>query len=223
VSPRVILAESDVHRAALFAFRHRIYVEELGALRLFSPSGELRDDLDRLASNYAMIADDRVVGSLRVIDFSDVPARGALATQYGVEEIVARAGPGAVCLGGRLAVDESMRGSSCMVDLLARAVHDRMRRGVRFVVSDCSPSLFPIYERVGYVRTGSDFVDPNFGPKWSMIWCMGDFERMRRKKSPLLPTVTAFSDDVDGRAMIRDAYPGRTSCTQPKFGLTQSI
>jgi hypothetical protein len=211
MSAGVILAESPPLRAALFAFRHRIYVRELGGGRLRSGSGQLRDDLDDVASNYAVVANGHVLGSLRVVDFPDFPANKRVAAKYGVESIVETAGACAVCHGGRLAVDRSMRGESWVVDLLSRAVRDRMPRGVRFVVSDCSPGLFPLYERIGFVRTGRDFVDPDFGPKWSMIWCMGDQARMRRMKSPLLPVVVAFPDDVEGRAMIRDAFPALLS------------
>jgi predicted GNAT family N-acyltransferase len=209
MSTGVILAETDTLRAALFVFRHRVYVGELGGERLRSASGELRDDLDSVASNYAVLASGRVVGSLRVVDWSDFPAQERLTAKYGVESIVERAGARAVCHGGRLAVDKSMRGKSYVVDLLSRAVRDRVPRGVRFVVSDCSPELFPLYERIGFVRTGRDFVDPDFGQKWSMIWCMGDHEQMRRTSSPLLPVVSRFSQDVEGRAMIRAAYPAK--------------
>src|SRR5439155_16101741 len=95
---------------------------------------------------------------------------------------------------------------SAFVDVLSRGVHDARARGIRFVVSDCSADLFPLYAKLGYVRTGCDFVDPDFGPKWSMIWALGDHARMRRTGSALLPTVTAFDQDVEGAEWVRQAY-----------------
>jgi hypothetical protein len=206
MSTSVVLAEDDALRRALFAFRHRIYVDELGGERLRSTDNELYDALDTFACNYAVVGAGRVVGSLRVVDWSDLPEQAAFTERYGIERIVRDAGADTICHGGRLAVDRSMRGASCLVDLLGRAVRDRVPRGVRFVVSDCSPELFPLYAKIGYVRTGRDFVDPDFGVKWSMVWCMRDLSRMTRTGSPILSVAGAFGEDGEGGRLIAEAY-----------------
>jgi hypothetical protein len=64
--------------------------------------------------------------------------------------------------------------------------------------------LFPLYARLGYIRTGADFVDPNFGPVWSIIWCLRDLARMRRTGSPLLAVAADLPDDAAGRALLGD-------------------
>jgi hypothetical protein len=206
MSTAVVLAEDAALRSALFAFRHKIYVDELRGHTLRDSAGELADTLDDVALNYVVLARNRVIGSLRVTDWCKLPSADALAAKYGVASIVERAGANAVCHGGRLAVERSARGGSALVDVLSRAVLDSLERGIRFVVSDCSAELFPLYAKLGYVRTGCDFVDPDFGPKWSMIWPLGDHARMRKTGSALLPIVTAFEEDAEGAEWVRRAF-----------------
>ena len=212
----IVLAQGSLLRE-LFAFRHRVYVEELAAPRLRTPDGELQDALDARAWNYAAVRGGRVVGSVRVVDFPHIPDAPELADRYGVEPLLQRFGSSAVCHAGRLAVDASLRGSSCLVRLVAQAVRDAVARRVRFSVSDCSPELFELYRRLGYVRTHRHFIDANFGAKWAMVFCLRDREGMRRIGSPISSVVAKSEDDREGREWLNAAMvlperdPGVTS------------
>jgi len=212
-------------RRQLFGFRHHIYVGELGGAGLRHASSELSDPIDLVARNYVARADDLAIGSLRVVDWPDLPDSGSLARKYGVAAVLESAGAKALCHAGRLAVAPSRRGSPCVARMIGRALVDAVGRGVRFAISDCSPALFPFYARLGYIRTGAAFVDPDFGLKWSMIWCLRDLARTGFTRSPLLAVAADFPRRRRGPSPtlrdLRRLFPGSLTTAQRRRLLGQ--
>ena len=167
----VALAASPEHRRQLFELRRRVYVTELGATFPASivANGQLYEQVDDTAFNYALLDDGRVVGSLRVADLQRIDATPVVA-RYRLEMLVSQFGLGAFTFAGRLALEPAYRNRGHMLRLVERAYRDARARGISYAVSDCSPSLVPLYVRLGYRVQGDAFQDPIFGAKIPIIW-----------------------------------------------------
>jgi GNAT superfamily N-acetyltransferase len=171
VGVSVALAASPEHRRQLFELRRRVYVTELGGTFPESvvANGQLREQVDDVAFNYALLDQGRVVGSLRVADLHRIDATPVIA-RYRLETLVSRLGLEAFTLAGRLALEPAYRNGGHMLHLVDRAYRDARARGISYAVSDCSPCLVPLYLRLGYRVQGDAFDDPIFGAKIPIIW-----------------------------------------------------
>ena len=140
VGVSVALAASPEHRRRCSS-RRRVYVTELGGTFPESvvANGQLREQVDDVAFNYALLDQGRVVGSLRVADLHRIDATPVIA-RYRLETLVSRLGLEAFTVAGRLALEPAYRNGGHMLHLVDRAYRDARARGIAYAVSDCSPS-----------------------------------------------------------------------------------
>ena len=139
--PVVRLASHEVDRAAAFAVRHKVFVDEQGV-----PVELERDERDADADHFVASVDGRAIGAVRLVvepaGFEGVPAEH-----------------GQVGHLGRLAVLAEARGSGLGAGLLS-AVEDRAaKRGLRLVYLGAQTHAVGFYERLGYHAYGAEFDD----------------------------------------------------------------
>ena len=97
-------ARTDDERQAVYRFRYRVYVEEMG---LTPPEADhftkrLRDSLDLSSDLYVLKDDNQVVGSLRVTYFSDAPDPAALVARYDMGKALLDLPREAICVTSRI-------------------------------------------------------------------------------------------------------------------------
>lgn len=166
-----LLSDADALRD-LFAFRYRVYVEELGWLAPSSPaptfvdsetfrSGLLVDQFDSVALNYAAFTNGHIAGSIRVVPDTPLglpleaccPLNGFRAYKRAVEL-------------SRLCVSRDHRGSSLALLLMKAGWQAARRQGATHVVVDSYlDSLDPkenMYLRLGFAPMGAPYADPNY-------------------------------------------------------------
>jgi predicted GNAT family N-acyltransferase len=118
---------SDLMRAA-FQLRHEVFVDEQGVPR------ELEmDELDPCATHLVAIRDDRVVGTLRMLEHD------------GAAKI------------GRVAVCAAARRSGIGARLMDRAAAIAVGRGFAEIVLHAQVEVTGFYRRLGYVEEGDRF------------------------------------------------------------------
>src|SRR5580704_8228968 len=130
-SERIIEIElgSDLMREA-FGLRYEVFVDEQGVPRDLEV-----DDLDPFAAHLVAITDDRVVGTLRILDH------------------------GAAAKVGRVAVRATMRGSGIGARLMQRAAAIAAGRGFTEIIVHAQIAVVGFYRRLGYVVEGEEFED----------------------------------------------------------------
>ncbi len=209
MSTRVGIAGSEEERNAVYAFRYRVYVEEL---QLSPPEADharrqLRDPLDDVGIAFAIWRDDRVVGSLRTVHLADLADPRMLIDKFELGPALAGFAAGAIVTTSRFMLDPKVRHGRAIYDMMEAAYQDAMRRGVRLNYGDCSPHLLPFYEHLGYRRYTRAYNDTSYGYKLPILMLTRDHAWFERVGSPLARVVARHADDADARAWFRATYP----------------
>ena len=124
-------AANAADRAAAYAVRHRVFVEEQGV----APAVE-RDDGDAKAVHVIAVVDGEVVGAGRLVDVRD--------------------GSGRV---GRMAVLPGARGRGVGTAVLRGLETAAAERALRTVTLHAQLSARSFYERLGYAAYGAEFAE----------------------------------------------------------------
>jgi predicted GNAT family N-acyltransferase len=120
---------SDLMREA-FGLRYEVFVDEQGVPR------ELEvDELDPRATHLVAISDDRVIGTLRILDH------------------------GAAAKVGRVAVRASARRTGIGARLMLHAAAIAADRGFTEIIVHAQIAVAGFYRRLGYVEEGDQFED----------------------------------------------------------------
>jgi len=209
VSITVAAAQSAAERADVYAFRYRIYVEELG----LAPPGadherrQLADEYDEFGLSYALLQDGAIVGSLRCLFIDDIPDPRALIAKFHMETALSAFGASAIATTSRFMLDPRLRHGTAILRLIQAAYDDAQRRGVRLNYGDCSPHMLEFYEHMGYRRYTRAYNDTFFGFKLPIVMLIGDQQLFKRVQSPLGRLAAAYADDVEAREWFARTYP----------------
>jgi GNAT superfamily N-acetyltransferase len=157
---RIIRVTDCTALGALYKFRHRIYVAELGWLS--DIGGVLVDQFDESAANYAAYNDGgEIIGSIRV----NYDGSLGLPLERRFPLNVYRYGKHLAEV-SRFAVSSDYRGSSRAGALLMKAAYQRcVASGISHMLADTyiggdAPSQ--LYEKMGFERIGGPYSDPEY-------------------------------------------------------------
>lgn len=200
---------SDEERAKLFAFRYRIYVDEMQIETAEADHDRrwLTDALDDVSHLHVLLSDDEVVGSLRTTVLSEVPDRDSLIEKFCIAPALGTFAPEEICATGRFMLDPKLRHGTAILRLMKTAFEEAHTRGIRLNYGDCSPHLLPFYEHLGFRRYEKAFNDTSYGFKVPILMLLGDRERLERVRSPLARVASDGPDDPDARSWFEHTYP----------------
>ncbi len=206
---RVERAETAEERRRVFAFRYRIYVDEMG---IRTPEADtkarlLSDPLDERAVLWMLTDGDDVLGTLRVLALRDLPEPGPLIERYAIGRAVEAFGEEAICISGRFMLDSDLRRGTAILRLLRAAFQDALARGIRLNYGDCSPSLLPFYERMGFRRYTRAFIDTHYGFKVPILMLVRDREHFEAVGSPFERLAREAEDDPEVRDWFARSHP----------------
>jgi CRP-like cAMP-binding protein/N-acyl-L-homoserine lactone synthetase len=203
-------ARDDAARERVFAFRYRVYVDEMG---LDTPEADharrwLCDPLDDVSTSWALLRDGEVAGTLRVTCLSDLADPAPLVARFSMQPALPAFGASEICTTSRFMLDPKLRGGTAILRLMAAVYQDGRARGLRLNYGDCSPHLVPFYEHLGYRRYTRAFNDTAYGFKVPILMLTGDRVRFERVRSPLVRLAQEHADDPEARAWFERSYPG---------------
>lgn len=197
--------DTATEREEIFAFRYRVYVEELGMTSEADHERKwLCDSLDDVAVSYAVTDGDEILGSLRVVYLRDVPDTAALVQKFRMEPAIDDLGVDAICMTSRFILDRRLRHGKTIYRLIQKAHEDAISLGARLNYGDCSPHLLPFYEHLGYRRYTRGYNDSAFGYKIPIVMVVGDQRYLRSVRSPLVRLEN--EDDPAARAWFEQHY-----------------
>jgi hypothetical protein len=204
----VVPAQTEAERIAVFKFRYRIYAEEMG---LSPPEADhqaklITDSLDGPGISYALLEDDQVVGSLRLVYLDDVADPTPLIEKFAMKPALADLGSSAICSTSRFMLDPRRRHGKAILQLMERVYVDAAARGVRLNYGDCSPNLLPFYEHLGYRRYARAYNDTAYGFKVPILMVGRDREGLERLRSPLARIAGRYPDDAEARTWFARHY-----------------
>ena len=208
---RVAAATDRAERERVFAFRYRVYVEELKMTDAADHTRKwLVDDLDDHSLCYAVFDGDEVLGSLRVTPLGDLPDPGPLREKFAFAPAEHHFGLAAMCSTSRFILDQRLRHGTVIFKLMRAAYRDMAARGVRLNYGDCSPHLLPFYEHLGYRRYTHGYNDTAYGYKLPILMLIRDRSSFEAVRSPLRRLAADQVDDVEARRWFEQTYPNYT-------------
>ncbi len=178
-------ASTAAERDALYAFRYRIYVEEMRRVQRYADHERRRieDPLDTSAHNLVAWEGDTVVGCLRV-NFCEDGGTEYYRDLLAMDRLVPNY-PKGVSLCTRLMVARENRGSPLGLRLCAAADQVGLSRAVQWNFIDCNDHLVPFFQRLGYVWTHLAVHD-EYGSVNAMRLELSNWHHLQACRSPFL-------------------------------------
>jgi len=208
VSIQIRVFDTPADREKIFAFRYRVFIEQLGMDRAADHDKKwLRDESDDNAVFVAAFDDDQVLGSLRLLYLKDLPDPAPLVKKFRMATAVKAVGIDAICTTSPFVLDRSLTDGKVIFALMRAAFESAHKHGARLNYSDCSPHLLPFHEHLGYRRYTSGFNDTANGYKVPILMLTGDHEQFKRVNSPFAKVAERFPDDDQARSWFEKTYP----------------
>ncbi len=181
---RIAQAETAEELEAVYRFRYRIYVEEMGRVQHDADHEARRicDFLDHGAINLAAWQGDEVVGAFRV----NLSVRGSLGYYEDFYQM-GQAGtdhPLRTSIATRAMVAKRLRCTDVAVRLCVAAFDVAVQHDVRWCFMDCNDYLVRFFTALGFVEYLSPKVHKEYGEVHLMRLDLEDHEHLRRLKSP---------------------------------------
>lgn len=200
--------QTEAERARVYAFRYRIYVEELAMTSEADHERKwLRDDLDDYAVSFAVFDGDEVLGSLRLLFLEDLADVDSLVQKFDLAPAIEALGEAAIATTSRFILDARLRHGKVIFRLMRAAFEAAQARGVRLNYGDCSPHLLPFYEHLGYRRYTAGYNDTLYGYKIPILMLIGDHMQFEAMRSPLARLAAKAEHDAEARDWFARTYP----------------
>jgi GNAT superfamily N-acetyltransferase len=181
----VRIATTAEELSRIFAFRYRIFVQELGKpIRHADHANRLLSDrFDPLATQLYVTDGKKIAGAIRIMN-----GRSHACPQMGHNFALSRFSPFRdehFSFTSRLFILPEYRGTRAFIALLKEIYDLARKRGsiLDFIV--CGPKMVRLYEQLGYRRYKEHGDDPDMGLIIPMLLILDDLPHMQRMKSPL--------------------------------------
>ena len=195
----IALAESEEEKRAVYRFRYRIYVEEMGKYRSVADHAQRMFYEPCDAHSRIMYASENgeVVATARSTWGGDAPFPQRMIDQYGLAPFLAELPASASSVGERGMVAPRLRGTDLFLRLIGTAMRSANERRIQLCFGDCEPHLLNLYLGLGQ-RTYSkkNINSPEAGYLIPILFVPEDVAYLRRINSPLLAYVRDFGADA---------------------------
>lgn len=206
---QVLVARTPEERHAIYQFRYRVYVEEMGKNPRYANHTEriLKDELDDTATLFYLLIDGNVVATTRrnLLQTSSLPTslRNALA----IDRFAAQFPEDSLCFDSRFMIAPEWRNSFAAGLIVAEVYKVGREQGLQFDFSHASPWLVPFYENLGFCRYTQNFLDEDAGLQVPMVMLFEDAEHLRSVHSPFYRQARRLTNQPAAKDWFRQAFP----------------
>lgn len=182
------VAEKDEERLAIYRFRYEIYIEEMGKpyKNADHVNRLLTDELDDLATLLYFENEGEIHGTVRINWGKDDVAFAAFDNPNFRLSRFDRFASKAFSFNSRFMVSPQFRNSRLGLDLARRSYWLGLQHRVLFNFINCNPGLVEFFERLGFKKYESTFLDEMVGDQTPMVLFLEDVDHLRHVKSPFL-------------------------------------
>ena len=183
------IAATAKEKKAIYAFRYRVYVEEMS--RQLKPIGNdqelLYDEMDEWSFLVYVKAGSEIVGAGRVNigSIGDFPL--GLVKELSLDrfqKFYEGKKDQKFALSTKVMVAPDYRNSQVLYFIIAKGYELYCKHKVQFSFGGCNMYLLRLYEGIGLRRFGRNFIDPGYGLITPIVWLVDDVEHMRKLHSP---------------------------------------
>lgn len=185
----VSIATTAEEKNAIYAFRYRVYVEEMS--RRLKPVGNdpglLYDEMDDWSYLVYVKAGSEIVGAGRVNigtieDFPPDIVKGLSLDRF--QKFYEGKKDRKFALSTKVMVAPEYRNTQVLYFIIAKGYELYCEHRVQFSFGGCNMYLLRLYEGIGLRRFGRNFIDPGYGLITPIVWLVDDIEHMRILHSP---------------------------------------
>ena len=183
----ITVAQSDDERRAIYEFRYRIYIEEMGKPYSHADHAlkQFRDELDDRATLLYSTRDGEITGTLR-INWGEDDAAFTTFTQSCALANFGQFPADSLSFCSRLMVHQARRSSAVAAALSTTAYLMGRARDTQFNFMHCAPRLVRLFERMGFRQYTRPFRDPEIGSQVPLVLVLEDVDHLRATRSPFL-------------------------------------
>lgn len=204
-------AVTQEERRAIYDFRYRTYIEEMGkpylnadhANRLLSDSLDTNADVILL---YASIG-QQIIGTLRTIIGCDPAAKAAYCGFFSLSRFQ-QFPDSEFSFSSRFMIHPQYRRSHLAVDLVEHIYRVGRERNVQFNFASCAPNLARFYERLGFRQYKQPMVDCDAGPQIPLVLLLEDIEHLNLVDSPFKQEAMRWANSPRTRLWFNDTTMG---------------
>lgn len=209
MSMRIAEAITPEDREAVYRFRYRVYVEEMGRPQKYADHAwkRIEEPLDGHAHVLAAFNGDHLVGTVRY----NLGSEGGFdyyEELYGLRSF-GPFFPDHVSITTKLMVAPECRRSTLALRLASECYRGGAERGSMFDVIDCNPPLRPFFAKLGYRQISSNFEHPEYGHVIPMVLALYDDEHLAAVRSPFLAEAAQRGPDRGSVVYFRSALLNR--------------
>ena len=205
-------ASTETERQRIYRFRYNIYIEEMGKPM---PDADherrmLHDEYDPRSIHLYAERDGEIAGALRLIWGRDgLPP--VFVDWYGLE-MFREFSPTEISFTGRLMAAKQYRSSLLGVSLAQEIYRIARESGLAFDFIHTTQPLVGYFERLGYRRYKSDFLDPDLGPRTPMILVLQDIAHLETCQSPFLRTAHQLTNSPESADWFKERFSEKSLC-----------
>ncbi len=135
--------ETREERDALYRFRYRVYVEDLGmTTQADHERKQLYDEFDEQSISFAIFNENGIVRSLRCTYLEDLDNPQPLIDKFAMRPAIEAFGISGVGTTSRFTLAPELRSTNAVYRLIRMAYAEGLERGARLNYGDCSPTSF---------------------------------------------------------------------------------
>jgi hypothetical protein len=195
------VANTPEQKQAIYAFRYKIYIQEMGKTitDVDHENKLLKDDRDDHSVQFYLEDEDGIVACLRSFVSEEKPFTSEEIDDFALN-LFSSFEKGSISLTGKLMIDPKKRNTSALGLLVINAYKYGREKGVKFDFCNCAPSLVQLYEMLGYRRYKDNITDNDVGYRVPLVNVLEDIQHYEFIKSPfyryarVLPNNPTYSD-----------------------------
>lgn len=181
-------ARTENERSAVFSFRYRVYIEEMGKPYASADheNKSLTDKLDDTATILFVEMNNEIAGTVRINWGSVESSYAAFDNEAFAISKFDRFAKHAFSFNSRLSVSPQYRRSALALNLATHSYQLGLKRRVLLNFISCRPELTRFFERLGFRRYTDMFFDKDAGSQVPLVLALEDVEHLKSVKSPFL-------------------------------------
>jgi hypothetical protein len=195
---KILLAETEQEKQAIYRFRYGIHVEEIGKYRDIADHKNrlLIEPCDAHSRIFYALENDEMVATGRLIWGAEAPLSQEAIADYRLAPFLAELPLSAIAIGDRAMVVPRLRGTDLYLNLLGAGISFANKNRIQLIFTDCEPHLLNLYLGIGYRTYSTTNISSDGGYLIPIVFLCEDIAYLKEIRSPLLPYMQDFGDDA---------------------------
>lgn len=195
---RIARAETEKEKQAIYRFRYKVFVEELGRHADIAnhEQGLLYESYDEYSHNFYATDNDEIVATKRITCLGDRPLSQEMIDFCQLAPILAEVPPSAICILSRAIVPPEDQDTDVFFRLFGEVLRFINQHRIQLLLTLCEPHFLNFYTRLGFRPYSKNNVNSSIGYVIPIALVCEDIPYLQGINSPLLKYIQDFGSDA---------------------------